>query len=408
MKFYQKHKQLSMWIAAFIFVAAVLIFKETLSNLSIIFGVLGKFFEIISPFIAGFIIAFILYVPSNKIELLLKKIKKPNFFSKHARGVSVLVVYLIGVAILIAVIALVIPWVVKSVIELYNNRGAYYESAVAFIESKCDANGKFLGFFEPKDIIDKISIVNIIGEIDVNKLSAIADGVFRVGVAVIDAVLAIFSSVYMLLSRENLMRSVGKVLSVFTNANRISATKRYLGKIADVFYSYMYGTIIDALIVAVLCIITFLILGIDYAPLFGILVGVSNLVPYFGAIVAGVGVSVFAAVSDGVIPALITAACILVIQQVDSNVLQPRIVGHSVGLKPIYSLIAITVGGGFFGVGGILLGVPVFATLIMMFNDIAERHHQNLAKEDMDQAVEDAVVENSLKNSAENQEISEE
>ncbi len=408
MKFYQKHKQLSMWIAAFIFVAAVLIFKETLSNLSIIFGVLGNFFEIISPFIAGFIIAFILYVPCNKIEFLLKKSKKPNFFSKHARGVSVLAVYLIVVAILIAVIALVIPWVVRSVIELYNNRGAYYESAVAFIKSKCDANGKFLGFFEPDDIINKISIVNIIGEIDVNKLSAIADGVFRFGVALIDAVLAIFSSVYMLLSRENLMRSVGKVLSVFTSTNKVSATKRYLGKIADVFYSYMYGTLIDALIVAVMCIITFLILGIDYAPLFGILVGISNLVPYFGAIIAGVGVSVFAAVSDGVIPALITAACILVIQQVDSNVLQPRIVGRSVGLKPIYALIAITIGGGFFGVAGILLGVPVFATLIMMFNDIAERHYQKVARGDMDQAVEDAVVEDSSKKTAENPKKSEE
>ena len=404
MKFYQKHKQLSMWIAAFIFVAAVLIFKETLSNLSIIFGAIGSFFEIISPFIAGFIIAFILYVPCNKIEKLLKKSKKPNFFSKHARGVSVLAVYLIGIAILTAVIALVIPWVVKSIIELYNNRDNYYESAVAFINSKCDANGKFLGFFEPNDIINKFSFVNIIGEINVDKLSAIADGVYRFGVAVIDAVLAIFSSVYMLLSREILMRSVGKVLSIFTNVNTVSATKRYLRKIADVFYSYMYGTIIDALIVAVLCIIAFFIIGVDYAPLFGVLVGISNLVPYFGAIVAGVGVSVFVALSEGIIPALITAASILVIQQVDCNVLQPKIVGHSVGLKPIYTLVAITVGGGIFGVGGILLGVPVFATLIMIFNDLAERHYQKLAREDMDQAVEDAVVEASSEILTENKE----
>jgi predicted PurR-regulated permease PerM len=279
---------------------------------------------------------------------------------------------------------------------------------VAFINSKCDENGKFLGFFEPNDIINKFSIVNIIGEIDVDKLSAIADGVYRFGVAIIDAVLAIFSSVYMLLSRENLMRSVGKVLSIFTDVKTVSSTKRYLGKVADIFYSYMYGTIIDALIVAVLCIIAFFIIGIDYAPLFGVLVGISNLVPYFGAIIAGVGVSIFAALSEGLIPALITAACILVIQQVDCNVLQPRIVGRSVGLKPIYTLIAITVGGGIFGVGGILLGVPVFATLIMMFNDIAERHYQKLAREDMDQAVEDAVVEDSLKTSTENKENSEE
>lgn len=393
MKFYQKHKQLSMWIAAFIFVAAVLIFKETISNISSILSGIGTFIDIIAPFIAGFIIAFILYVPCNKIEKLLKKPKKPNFFSKHARGISVLAVYLVCVAVITTVIALIIPWLVRNVIELYDNRDTYYQSAINFVESKCDSNGKFFGLFDPTDILTRFNPINLIAEINVDKLSAIADGVYRFGVAIIDAVLAIFSSVYMLLSRESLMRSVGRFLSIFTNRNNVSATKNYLGKIADVFYSYMYGTLIDALIVAVLSTVAFLIIGVDYAPLFGFLVGVSNLIPYFGAIIAGVGVSIFVAVSDGLLPAVITAVCILVIQQLDCNVLQPKIVGKSVGLRPIYTLIAITVGGGLFGIGGILLGVPVFATFIMMFNDLAERHQRKIAEDDMDQAVEEAVVE---------------
>ncbi len=393
MKFYQKHKQLSMWFAAFIFVAAVLIFKETLANLSSIFGAIGVFFNIISPFIAGFIIAFILYVPCNKIEKLFLKFKKPNFFSKHARGISVFAVYLVCVAILTTLIALIIPWLVRSAIDLYEHREIYYQSAVNFVESKCDENGRFFGFFDPTEILERFNPVILINEIDIDKLSAIADGVYRFGVAIIDAVLAIFSSVYMLLSRETLIRSAGRLYFIFVDRESVSSAKKYFGKIADVFYSYMYSTILDAFIVSVLCTIAFLIIGVDYAPLFGFLVGLSNLVPYFGAIIAGACVSVFVALSDGMIPAIITAICILVIQQVDCNVLQPKIVGKSVGLKPLYTLVAITVGGGLFGIGGILLGVPFFATIIMIFNDLAERHYRKLAQEDMDKAVEDAVVE---------------
>ncbi len=392
MKFYQKHKQLSMWIAAFIFVSAVLIFKEIISNLSSVFSVFGAFIEIISPFIAGFIIAFILYVPCNKIENLFNKAKKPNFFSKHSRGVSVLIVYVAVVAIIVAVMALLIPWLVNSLVSLYNNRDAYYQSILNFVESKCDASGKLYGLFDPTGVLTAVNPNNLLDNINVDELVAVADGVYRAGVAVIDAILAVVSSVYMLLSREALMGAIGRFFQIFFERKRVSQTNGYLAKIASIFYSYMYSTLLDALVVAVLSSVALLIIGIDYAPLFGVLVGISNLVPYFGAIIAGIAVSVFAVVTDGWITAVIVAASILVIQQVDCNLIQPKIIGKTVGLRPIYTLIAITVGGGVFGIAGVLLGVPVFATLLMVFNDLAEYHQSKLEKEAMMEAVDEAVV----------------
>lgn len=393
MKFYQKHKRLSMWFAAFIFVAAVLVFKEIVSNAQSILSGIGYFLSIISPFIAGFIIAFVLYAPCNKLELLFKKVSKPKFISKHARGFSVLSVYLFCAAALTAIIALVIPWVIDGVKNIYEDRETYYIAAVDFIESYCDENGKVFGLFSKSFIIEKMSISYFAELINADNFTAIASGVYKAGAAVIDSVLAVFSSIYMLLGREKLVRSVGRVYSIFVRRETVTPTKRYFCKIADIFYSYMYSTLLDALIVSVLCTVAFLIIGVKYALLFGILIGVSNLIPYFGAIIAGVGVSLFVALSDNIVTALITAVCILVIQQLDCNVLQPRIVGKSVGLKPLFTLIAITVGGGLFGVGGILLGVPVFATISMVFNDLAERHYKKIARQDMDKAVEDAVVE---------------
>ncbi len=392
MKFYQKHKQLSMWIAAFIFVSCVLIFKEIIAKMPEIFSALGSFLTILSPFIAGFIIAFILYVPCNKIEKLLKRSKKANFFSKHARGISVFLVYLAGIAIIVTAIALVIPWLVRSIISIYDNRDYYYATVIDFVEARCDADGKFFGLFDPTTIINTINPNNIFNDINFDKLAAFADGVYKFGGALIDTVLAVFSSVYMLLSREALLASVGRFFAIFFKRKSVTSVRKYLGKIADVFYSYMYSTLIDALLVAVLCSIAFLILRVDYAPVFGVLVGISNLVPYFGAIIAGSFVAVFVALTDGVFTAIITAACILVIQQVDCNVLQPRIIGKSVGLRPLYTLIAITVGGGLFGVTGILLGVPAFATIAMLFNDLSDRHQRKLKEEEMDMAVDEAEV----------------
>ncbi len=392
MKFYQKHKQLSMWIAAFIFVSCVLIFKEIIARMSEIFVGIGSIVDILSPFIAGFIIAFILYVPCNKIENLLKKVKKLKFFPKHARGISVLFVYLVVIAIIVTGIVLVIPWLVRSIISIYDNRDFYYQTVVEFVETKCDAEGKFFGLFDPTAILNTVNPENIFNDINLDKLAAVADGVYKFGGALLDTVLAVFSSVYMLLSREALCASVGRFFAIFFKRKSVTSTRKYLCKIADVFYSYMYGTLIDALIVAVLCSIAFFIIRIDYALVFGVLVGVSNLVPYFGAIVAGAFVAIFAALTDGVFTAIITAICILVIQQVDCNVLQPKIIGKSVGLPPLYTLIAITVGGGLFGVPGILLGVPVFATFAMLFNDLSERHQQKLNEEEMDLAVNEAQV----------------
>jgi predicted PurR-regulated permease PerM len=125
--------------------------------------------------------------------------------------------------------------------------------------------------------------------------------------------------------------------------------------------------------------VALLILGVDYAPLFGFAIGIANLVPIFGAIVAGVLVALFSAVTDGFWSGVLVGVIILAIQQIDANVLQPRIVGKGVGVQPLYTLIAITVGGGLFGFWGVILGVPIAASLQLILTDIMDEHERKLA-----------------------------
>ena len=113
-----------------------------------------------------------------------------------------------------------------------------------------------------------------------------------------------------------------------------------------------------------------LILKVPYAPLFGMLIGLFNLIPYFGATISCAAVAIFVLVTDSWLKALITLACIVAAQQFDANFMQPRIVGHTVGIRPIYVLIAITVFGSLFGFIGILIGVPIIATLRMIILDL--------------------------------------
>ena len=375
------------------FVAAVIIFKELLVSLPSIFGFAGRILSILSPFIAGFVIAFILYVPCRKFESLLERLKKPRFIVKHARGISVLTVYTTFVALIAVALVLIIPWLFKNIIKLYNNSDLYYNTVVNYINSHCDAEGRLFGLFNINSLIEVVNPKRLLGDLNVDKLTSIASGVYKVGSAMIDVVLAIFSSVYMLISRKSLVRAAGHFLTLFTAKKNVLKVHSYLLKIADIFYTYIYSTLLDAMVVGITCSIAFIIIGIDYAPLFGFAIGFANLVPYFGAIIAGVLVAGFTAITEGFVTALIVAACILVIQQIDANILQPRIIGKSVGIQPLLTLVAITVGGGLLGFWGVLLGVPLAATLQMILIDILEAHDKAViaadSKSDSEQSGDD-------------------
>lgn len=385
MKFYQKHKKLSMWITAFFFAAAVILFRELLTALPSIWSAVKTFLSILSPFIIGFAIAFVLYVPCVKIENLFKKTKQSAFLNKHARGLSVFAVYILGFAVLVIILVLVLPWIVRNIIGLYENREIYYGRINSFLADHCDENGTFFGI-DPASITDALHIENYISNINLDQLTSVANGVYQVGMTLIDTILAIFSSIYMLTSRDPLIHSIGRLFAVFTSRKNVHRFHCYLSKISGIFYTYIYSTLIDALVVAVCCTVAFLITGVDYAPLFGIIVGIANLIPYFGAIISGICVALFVAVTDSILKAVIVGVSILVIQQIDANVLQPRIIGKSVGIQPLFTLMAITVGGGLFGFIGIILGVPLAATFQLILSDVMDMHERYFAAKETAEA----------------------
>ncbi len=369
--FKTKNSKNHIWLSAFIFAAAVIVFYKIVDWIPEILSNLLSFLSILSPFIGGFIIAFILAAPQKRIEKFLKN-RKSKFVNKKSRGISIAITYVLFIALLALLFYFVIPAVIKSIGDLIGNAPKYYEIASEKFSAFADSHGDMIS-----SAIDKISEFltpsKIISLFNFSSISKYAQGIYKFGSGVVKTAISFIVSAYMLAAREKLLRAVNKIFSLFIPKQRLTSIKTYLSKIGSIFYKYVYSQITDAVIVAILMTVTFLIIDVPYPLLSGILIGLCNLIPYFGAIIAGAVVALFTLIANGFVPAIIALACIIIIQQVDANLIQPRIVGESVGIHPIYVLLAIIVGGGLFGFVGILIGVPVIATIKMIVVDLIER-----------------------------------
>lgn len=376
MKWFDKNNFQKFWLPAFLFVAALIVFNQIVGVVPALYRFGLIFISACGPIITGFIFAFILFIPQNWFEKKFKSLKQ-RFINTHARGFSVLATYLLFLIIIGLLLSFIIPWVVKNLIDFINNAQTYYNSAIVFAKRYLDKDGLFFGI-DILSALESFSISKIIGKFDFSVLSQWADGVFKFGSAVVNFVVSLIISIYMLLSREHLVRVVGKSFTLFISKKKVLQVYAYLCRISSIFYSYIYSQLLDSLMVGLLMSVILLVLGVPYAPLFGMLIGLFNLIPYFGAAISCAAVAVFVLVTDNWLKALITLVCIVAAQQFDANFMQPRIVGHTVGIRPIYVLISITVFGSLFGFVGILIGVPIIATLRMIILDLLK--YKNLKK----------------------------
>lgn len=358
----------SFWVPLFIFVVAVICFYKVVDRLPDVFAGILDFIGIISPFIGGLVIAFILYKPTFALEKALLKTKKV-FFKKHARGISVLTCYVSLAIILAVVLYLLIPRIFTSAMNLFDNLPTYYNSAISYIKNLAGDDGKIFGI-TLTDITSNLTVGKILSFFDFSSVGMYLGSLIGATGTVIDVLLAFVVSVYVLLGRNHLAVVTGKLARMILPKENVRKMHCYMVRISKVFYNYIYSQLIDAVIVCVLCLIVFGIIGVPYALLLAILLGLCNVIPYFGALIGGVAVVLVTLISTGnFVTAIIALATIIIIQQIDANIIQPKIVASSVGLKPLYVLLAIMIGGGLFGFVGILVSVPVMAVIKMILVD---------------------------------------
>lgn len=351
----------------FVFALALIIAYKTIDSIAFAFEAIGSFFSIITPFIIAAAIAYMLYKPCKSVE---KAYETSNikFLKRHKRGLAVLTVYFIVIIVLFIIINVIRPTITKSVMELATKIPGYYSSAVNFLKNLPEDT--FWSQINIAEIVQNLEGFNITETIlewvSLENVSEYIKGIVSAAGVVFDIFVIIVVSVYILLERGDIKSFVINLSNAIFEEKTNNRLKELYAKTNHIFYSYVASQILDGFIIGVVASIIMSIMGITYGTLLGFMIGLFNIIPYFGAIVAVVVAAIITIFTDGLSTALWMTLIIIIVQQIDANVLNPKILGNSLQVSPILVIFATTVGGAYFGVLGMFLGVPVIA-LIKIF-----------------------------------------
>ncbi|OUQ83563.1 hypothetical protein B5E48_02125 [Massilimicrobiota sp. An105] len=341
-----------------------------------IFQYLGELLNIIQPFIIGFILAFIFNIPMKFFE---KKLAIQN--KKKRRVVSAILSVLLILLVLLLVVMVVVPQVIENVRTLIDNLPSIFAQAEKWL------NYVFEEIRLSPDLLDKINEFQTrFAQTFISTLTAwapnIASGVSHITTSVINIFMGFVMAIYMIFSKDKLIRQVKKFAHALFNDEHYQYISEVVKLTGTTFENFLAGQLTESIIIGVLCYIGCMILDIPYASIAAIVIGFTNIIPYFGPIIGAVISSVLILFVSPV-KALIFLVFSTLLQQFESNLIYPHVVGNSVGLSALWVLFAVSVGGGLFGIPGMVFGLPTFSViyeLLRRWTNYRLEVKRNLAK----------------------------
>lgn len=357
------------WLYWFVFAVAIIVVYKTLDNFKDITDWLKGILDVLMPFIVGIFISYILYIPCKKIESIYSK-SKVKLIKKKARGLSVFTVYLIALILLTLVIQFIIPTLATSITDLANNLVGYYNNTIENFNNIPEDS--ILRKIDINKIAENLSNIKIEEFINIETIMEYAKGALGIATGIFDFFVSLIVSVYVLIERTQILQFIKKLSNAIFKEKTYNTIGKYFNNTNTVFFKFLSSQLLDAIIVGILTSIAMMILGVKYAILLGFLIGLSNLIPYFGAIV-GVGTSIIITIfTGGITQAIWLAIVVIILQQIDANIINPKIVGDSLKISPLLVIFAVTVGGAYFGMFGMFLAVPIFTVLKIFIEDYIE------------------------------------
>lgn len=341
-----------------------------------IFQYLGELLNIIQPFIIGFILAFIFNIPMKFFE---KKLAIQN--KKKRRVFSAILSVLLILLVLLLVVMVVVPQVIENVRTLIDNLPSIFAQAEKWL------NYVFEEIRLSPDLLDKINEFQTrFAQTFISTLTAwapnIASGVSHITTSVINIFMGFVMAIYMIFSKDKLIRQVKKFAHALFNDQHYQYISEVVKLTGTTFENFLAGQLTESIIIGVLCYIGCMILDIPYASIAAIVIGFTNIIPYFGPIIGAVISSVLILFVSPV-KALIFLVFSTLLQQFESNLIYPHVVGNSVGLSALWVLFAVSVGGGLFGIPGMVFGLPTFSViyeLLRRWTNYRLEVKRNLAK----------------------------
>lgn len=365
-------------------ILACAVFVVILSNLTGFFKAIRAFFRIISPLLFGALFAYlmnpIMQFVENGLMHLVRRYGRPEKISdpiwlrsrrklSHVLGVVAALATLLGVFYL--AIALVVPNFIDNLSTIINPDTVvgYYNRINNWLHQLLSDRPEIETWAAARIYGLYTQAVNWISELDLrDALTSVITQVYGVVKGTLNFLLGLVIAVYVLLSKEKFLAQSKKVIVALFSEKRANRVLDFGRRTNRIFSGFVLGKIIDSMIIGIICYIVMSILRLPYPMLISVIIGVTNIIPFFGPLIGAIP-SAFLILLINPFQCVIFIIFIIILQQFDGNILGPQILGDSVGLSSFWILISITLFSGLFGVTGMILGVPVFAVLYMLMSD---------------------------------------
>ena len=378
-KFEKNHKYMTVCLYALTVVIISTLFISFVMNLSIIVDKISSFVSVMIPFIAAFFIAYFLnplvktidkYLLTKLLKIKRRKIRK--FF-------SILLAYIFFIGFVALILTFIIPQFADSLNDLIAKIPVLYDTAYKWLESFEDK----LPYIDWEVIEEQLKtsmpqIIQMSTEFVTNVFPKIIDIGFSIVTLFINILLSIVISCYMISDKHILADNGTRVIYAIMPKKYAAAFCNTVKECNAIFSGFVIGKAIDSLIIGCICFMLMSILGLSYSVLISVIVGITNMIPYFGPFI-GAGPGIFILLLTEPLQALIFGILIFLLQQFDGLYLGPTILGQSVGVKPLWIIFGITVGGAYGGVFGMFIGVPLVAVIAHLLNKAINaglRHHE--------------------------------
>ena len=348
-------------------------FYFVLKNAGELISFIGNIFSILSPFIIGFVIAYLLLRPVKNLNLLLDKFLFKKSEKQHSinKGISITVVFLLVLLLLSLVIYSIIPQLIDSVARLARNADSYIKTVTEFI------NAFALRFHLNSDIFSGIIgtsqelFEKLIAYIS-SSLPKFLDFSVSIGSGISNFIIGFIISIYILSGKEHFFAQAKKLCAAIFPKKVLNHGSVLIRTMHETFGNYLTGKILDCLIVGTICFIVMTIFGMEYALLISMFIALTNFIPFIGPFIGAIP-SAFILLMVQPSMALWFILMIIVLQQLDGNFIGPKIVGKSTGLSSFWVIFSILLGGGLFGIGGVLLAVPTFSVVYLVIKTTIEK-----------------------------------
>lgn len=352
-----------------IFFYYILFHSDKLSNL------ISSFFAVLTPFIIGFAIAYIFNPVMKFIEekLLYKFIKSNKLFSTESRTtkkvfrlISTFLAIIIFLAMIYSLIIMLVPQIISNIQNIIDRLPEYFLRASDYyndlLRKYPKVDSLVTSYFADMSNWFNTKLIPNLETIISTASGSILGSIITIFKSLINFIIGVIISIYLLIDKEKFQAQSKKIIYALyeeEHANNFINNIRYANKIFGGFFT---GKVVDSIIIGIICYICMLILKLPYAALISMVVGVTNIIPYFGPFIGAIP-SAFILLLVSPKKCLVFLIFVLVLQQFDGNILGPKILGDSTGLNSFWVIFSITVFSGFFGLIGMFIGVPVFAVI---------------------------------------------